>query len=72
MRHIIPNLKDFSDPLVDVPKNIYTSASKTYSKSWLIYFSNRFLSTDSGWLLTNKKEQVYTTFESIREINDNE
>ena len=38
MRHIIPNLKEYSNPLVDVPKNIYTSASLTYSKTWLIYF----------------------------------
>lgn len=72
MRHIIPNLQDFSKPLVDVPKNIYTSASKTYSKTWLVYFSNRYLLTSSGWFATNSDKKTYATFESIREINDNE
>lgn len=62
MRHIITNLKDYSTPLTDVPKNIYTSTSNTYSKTWLLYFSNRFLSTDEGWLLSSVKEKVYTTF----------
>ena len=33
MRHVITNLKDYSSPLNDVPKNIYTSTSNTYSKS---------------------------------------
>jgi len=56
MRHVIPNLKDYSEPLKDVPKNVYTSTSNTYSKTWLIYLSNRFLSTDQGWLLSDVKD----------------
>ena len=72
MRHIIPKLKDYSAPINDVPKNIYTSTSNTYSKTWIIYLSNRFLSTDEGWLLSSFKELMYTTFHSMREINDNE